>query len=154
MITVCHHLASLVMPIGDPQDIFFYPTLTLMMDSYNLNLPMAQTGTRKQRRHVTYVFLFCIFTGTTFNRTTKHASKAVFQENLITSNGVAGTLKKLPTSKGDYWIKQWFFSIASLFKMGTSLTGKNLLPEGANSFLYEQLLIIWKISFITLRHLP
>ena len=30
----CHHLASLLMPIGDPQDVFFYPTLTLMMDSY------------------------------------------------------------------------------------------------------------------------
>ena len=25
-------LASLVMPIGDPRDRFFYPTLTLMMD--------------------------------------------------------------------------------------------------------------------------
>ena len=49
--------------------------------------------------------------------------------------GVARTLKKLCTSKGDYWIKQWFSSIAPLFKMGTSLKGKNLLPEGANSFL-------------------
>ena len=27
-ITVCHHSASLVMPIGDPRDEFFYPTLT------------------------------------------------------------------------------------------------------------------------------
>ena len=33
-ITVCHHSASLVMPIGDPRDGFFYPTPTLMMDSY------------------------------------------------------------------------------------------------------------------------
>ena len=33
-ITVCHHSASLVMPIGDPRDGFFYPTLTLMIDSY------------------------------------------------------------------------------------------------------------------------
>ena len=49
--------------------------------------------------------------------------------------GVARTLKRLRTSKGDYWIKQWFSSIASLFKMGTSLRGKNLLPEGANSSL-------------------
>ena len=57
---------------------------------------------------------------------------------LITSNnGVAITLKKIHTSKGDYWIKQWFSSIASLYKMGTSLKGKNLLQEGANSFLYE-----------------
>ena len=49
------------------------------------------------------------------------------------------------TSKGDYWIKQCFSSIAFLFKMGTSLKGKNLLPEGANSFLYEQFLVVWKI---------
>ena len=35
-ITVCHHSASLVMPNGDPRDGFFYPTLTLMIDSYNL----------------------------------------------------------------------------------------------------------------------
>ena len=33
-ITVCHHSASLVMPIGDPWDGFFYPTLTIMIDSY------------------------------------------------------------------------------------------------------------------------
>ena len=72
--------------------------------------------------------------------------------------GLARTLKKLRTPKGDYlkgdyWIKQWFSSIASLFKMGTSLKGKNLLPEGANSFLYEQFLIVWKITFITLSDL-
>ena len=35
-ITVCHHSASLVMPNGDPRDRFFYPTLTLMIDSYSL----------------------------------------------------------------------------------------------------------------------
>ena len=35
-ITVCHHSASLVMPNGDPQDGFFYPTLTVMIDSYNM----------------------------------------------------------------------------------------------------------------------
>ena len=44
------------------------------------------------------------------------------------NNGVARTLKKLHTIKGNYWIKQWFSSIASLFKMGTSLKGKNSLP--------------------------
>ena len=38
--------------------------------------------------------------------------------------------------------------------MGTSLKGKTLLPDGANSFLYEQFLIVWKISFITLSDLP
>ena len=30
-----------------------------------------------------------------------------------------------------------------------SLRGKNLLTEGVNSFLYEQFLIVWKITFIT-----
>ena len=35
-ISVCHHSASLVMPKGDPPDGLFYPTLTLMMDSYNV----------------------------------------------------------------------------------------------------------------------
>ena len=33
-ITVCHRSASLVMPNGDPWDSLFYPTLTLMIDSY------------------------------------------------------------------------------------------------------------------------
>ena len=31
-----HHSASLVMPIGDPQDGFFRSTLALMIDSFNL----------------------------------------------------------------------------------------------------------------------
>ena len=35
-IIVYHHSASLVMPIGDPQDGFFYPTLTLRIDAYIL----------------------------------------------------------------------------------------------------------------------
>ena len=37
-ITVCHHSASLMMPNGDPRDRFFYPTLTLMIDSYSLHI--------------------------------------------------------------------------------------------------------------------
>ena len=40
------------------------------------------------------------------------------------------------------------------FKMGTSLKRKNLLPERANYFLYEQFFIVWKITFITLSDLP
>ena len=35
-ITVCHHSASLVMTNGDPLDRCFYPTHTLMIDSYIL----------------------------------------------------------------------------------------------------------------------
>ena len=50
-------------------------------------------------------------------------------------SGVTRTPRKLRTSNGDSWIKQWFSSIASLFEMGTSIKGKNLLPEGAKSFL-------------------
>ena len=49
-------------------------------------------------------------------------------------NGVARTLKKLRTSKGDHWIKQLFSSTASLFKIGTSRKGKNSLPEQILSF--------------------
>ena len=35
-ITVCHHW-----PKGDPHDKFFYPTLTLMIDSYILTLVIS-----------------------------------------------------------------------------------------------------------------
>ena len=37
-ITVRHHSASLVMPISDPRDRFFYPHHTHMKDTYNLGL--------------------------------------------------------------------------------------------------------------------
>ena len=37
-------------------------------------------------------------------------------------------MKKLRTSKGDYCIKRLLSTITSLFKMGTSLKGKNSLP--------------------------
>ena len=40
------------------------------------------------------------------------------------------------------------------FQIRTSLKRKILLPKGANSFLYEQFLTVWKISFITLSDLP
>ena len=40
MITDCHDSASLVMQIGVPGDIFFYPTLTLMIYSYNPLYPL------------------------------------------------------------------------------------------------------------------
>ena len=55
--------------------------------------------------------------------------------DIYSSNGKARKLKKLSTSKGEYCIKQGFSTITSLFKMGTSLKGKNLLPEGVNYFL-------------------
>ena len=34
MITICHHSASLMMPNGDHQGLFFYPILRLTMSSY------------------------------------------------------------------------------------------------------------------------
>ena len=35
---------NLVMPIGDPRDRFFYPTLTLMIDSYFLSQLLKTSG--------------------------------------------------------------------------------------------------------------
>ena len=49
--------------------------------------------------------------------------------NSVLDIGVASTPKKLRTSKGDYWAKQCFSSIAPLFEMGNSIKGKNLLLE-------------------------
>ena len=43
--------------------------------------------------------------------------------------------EQLRSSKGYCCIRQWSSAITSLIKMGTSLKGKNLLTEGANSFL-------------------
>ena len=40
------------------------------------------------------------------------------------------------------------------FTMGTSLKRKNLLPEGANSFLLDRFFKVWKITFTTLGQLP
>ena len=42
----------------------------------------------------------------------------------------------------------------SAHAMGTSFKGNNLLPEGANSFIYERFLIVWKITFTTFGDLP
>ena len=36
--TYIGYMSSLVMPNGDPRDEFFYPTITLMIDSYILTL--------------------------------------------------------------------------------------------------------------------
>ena len=55
--------------------------------------------------------------------------------------------EKLRTSKGVYWFKQRFSLIVPLFKIGTFLKEKNMLPKGANSFLWEKFLMIWDITF-------
>ena len=55
-ITVCHHSASLVMPIRDPRDRFFYPTLTLMIDSYILahRIRILEILPWDRKSHLTY----------------------------------------------------------------------------------------------------
>ena len=50
-ITVCHHSASLVMPNGDPQDRFFYPPLTVMVDSYNMGNSSVQKGLMRDNKN-------------------------------------------------------------------------------------------------------
>ena len=52
-ITNCHHSACLLMPNDDPQDEFFYPTLTLMINSNNI-LTLLEHGKKG----------FFLFTGT------------------------------------------------------------------------------------------
>ena len=44
----------------------------------------------------------------------------VYRDIVAPINGVARTLKKLRTSKGDYWIQKRLSSFASLLKIGTS----------------------------------
>ena len=50
--------------------------------------------------------------------TTSKESVTVNIEKFNTFQSIARILKKIRTSKGDYLIKQWFSSIASLFKTG------------------------------------
>ena len=71
----------------------------------------------------------------------KHLCELI--SNLIQCNGVARSLKKLRTSLLDQTMI--LFNCAP-FQNGTSLKGKNLLPEGANSFLYEDFLIEWTFT--------
>ena len=94
--------------------------------------------------HILYIsnctgFIFCIFQIAQVSYFVKLFAQVVY---FVHFNSVARTLRKLRTSKGDYWIKQLFSSTASLLKMETSLKGKNFLPGCANSFLYEQFLIV------------
>ena len=63
------------------------------------------------------------------------------------SNGIAGMLIKVTHNKG-----RILYQAVILFNCVPYQNG--LLPEGANSFLYEQFLIVWKITYITLSELP
>ena len=55
-------------------------------------------------------------------------------------------VEKVTHIKGRLLDQAVISSIAPLFKMGPSLKGKNLPKEGANSFLQEQFLMVWKIT--------
>ena len=52
-ITVCHHSQSLVIPISDPQDIYFYTILSLIIDSYNIN--WIWIGLRESQRENVHI---------------------------------------------------------------------------------------------------
>ena len=59
--------------------------------------------------------------------------KTLFEcQNYDHCNGEARTLKKLRTSKGDYWMQR-FSSIAPLYKMGTSYR-KEFASRGSELF--------------------
>ena len=51
------HSASLVMPNGDPRDEFFYPTLTLMIDTY-INHGVEKTVYKDQTRFFFIIICF------------------------------------------------------------------------------------------------
>ena len=62
--------------------------------------------------------------------------------------------EKVKHVKGRLLDHTMFYSILSLFRIGTSLKGKILIPEGANSFRSEQFLTVCKLTFTTLGDHP
>ena len=77
-ITVCHHAASLVMPIGDPRDGFVYPTFTLMMDSYIIfffpenEWQMRLIRLRAGRDRLVCTFVVCVHESQVFARSVRN----------------------------------------------------------------------------------
>ena len=57
---LCHHSASLMMPNGDPWDEFFYPTLRLMINSYNLSYFTSDLDCACGKLHVNKGLVFNI----------------------------------------------------------------------------------------------
>ena len=68
--------------------------------------------------------LFYFFVGNGADPDERSQFEVTRNNGMTKANVVAMALKKLRTSKGDYWVQQWFSSIASLFKIGTSRYGK------------------------------
>ena len=62
-------------------------------------------------------------------------SSLVIAEEEIIDQGHSQNAEIVTHIKGRLLERAVILSIASLFRIGTSLEGKNLLPEGANSFL-------------------
>ena len=79
---------------------------------------------------------------------------------LSSANGVARTLKKIRTSKGDYCIKYWFSTIISLFKLELLLKERirshreRILSLKSNSLWYEKTLLPHKVPVDTLPPSP
>ena len=63
-ITVCHYSASFVNPNGGPRDLFFYPTLTLIMDLIVSTLVVSEV------KHVVASWCHC-YVNTTDRRQSK-----------------------------------------------------------------------------------
>ena len=72
------------------------------------------------------------------------------QQRLLQRLVGAFVARQCTYSKGRLLYETQFSTITPLFKIGTSLKVKNLLPEGANSFLLKQFLMVWKITLTTL----
>ena len=64
---------------------------------------------------------------------------------MIQSQWRSKNAEKVMHTKGRLLDPSLILFNCTLFKMGTSLKGKNLLPEGANPFLYEPFLIVCKL---------
>ena len=58
---LCHHSASLVMPNGDPSDKFFYPTLRLIINSYNLSYFTSDLDCACGKLHLNKGLVFHIY---------------------------------------------------------------------------------------------
>ena len=70
----------------------------------------------------------------------------IFQIILYFSQRRSQNAEKVSHIKGRLLDQAMVLFIWVPFQMGRSLKGKNLLPEGVNSFLYEKFLIVCKIS--------
>ena len=69
----------------------------------------------------------------------------IHKQPRLRGQGRSQNAEKVTHIKGELLDQAVILFISSLFKMGTSLKGKNLLPEEANSFLQEQFLMVFDL---------